>query len=195
MKIKTLLLVFTLVSGAAIALAQPPEGRPRHGDRGRPAGQGPDASSAPVERYMSQLQQEDTEEYRRLSELRDQDPTAFRRELRRKASEKRGRPSSRQVRHHPLREEIAALRNAENEDDRDVAIQAIRAKITERVDRSLEERENAIREIRETLQRLEEQNEQEQARREEIIDRHLQRVLNFAREQSTEEPEPGNDTP
>ncbi len=194
MKTKTLLL-FILAAGFAVTRAQPPEGRSRHADRGRPAGRGPAASSAPVERYMEWLQQEDPEEFQRLAELREQAPGTFRRELRRKASEKRGRPSSTPVRPHPLREEISALRNAETEADRDVAIQAIRAKITERVDRSLEEREKAIREIRETLQRLEEQNEQEQARREEIIDRHLQRVLNFAREQSTEEPEPGNDNP
>ncbi|MDA3873818.1 MAG: hypothetical protein PF795_07645 [Kiritimatiellae bacterium] len=190
-----LFLVLTLAACITSSWAQPPDGRPPREDRARSERRGPEATSAPVERYLNQLQAENPEEYQRLSDLREQDPSAFRRELRRKAYEKRGNPSARSDRPHPLQEEISALRNAENEEDREVAIQAIRAKISERVDHSLAEREKAIQEIRVKLQRLEEQNEQERTRREEIIAHHMQRIVKHVQEQSEPAQEQGNNTP
>jgi hypothetical protein len=142
---------------------------------------------------MEELQREKPEEHRRLSRLQEENPSAFRRELRRKASETRepGRGRGRSIRPHPLRDEILALRNAETDDAREAAVAGLREKIRARVDANLAEREKAIQDVRKKLQDLEQQNEQEQARREEIIDNHLQRVLRFSREKET----PEDDTP
>lgn len=166
--------VFILLTGGLLLsplIAQPPGDKPRRGERG---GMGP----PPLERYMQKMEQEHPEEYQRLQKLKAEDPQAFRMELRNKAAQFRNgnsRPIARGP--HPLQNEIARVKAAQTPEERESAIAALQLKIAEQVDENLAERQVAIEKFREKLKQLEDQNEQEQTRRAEIVDHHLQRIL------------------
>ncbi|MGA0369194.1 MAG: hypothetical protein ACO3N7_07055 [Kiritimatiellia bacterium] len=138
----------------------------------------PGKSPPPVRRYMESLRESDPGEYERLEKLKQEDPRAFRMELRKNAWEKReGKHRNGPTRPHPLESEIRKVREAESPEARLAAIEELRGKVRERVEENLREREAAIEKFRQQLKALEEQNQQERIRREEIIDHHLERIL------------------
>lgn len=148
--------------------AKPPEERgPRN-----------EAPPPPVERYLKELKEENPSEFERMVKLRKEDPKAFRMELRKKAFKHRSGEKPKGYKGiHPLKQEIEDVKEAQNPEEKAAAVARLREKITEQVEKNLQEREEAIAKIRAKLKQLEERNEQEQASREEIVDHHIQRIL------------------
>lgn len=143
----------------------------KDGERGGQRPQG-------VIEYLKKLKENDPEEFNRLEKLRAEDPQAFRNELRKNAWGRKENGRSRYGNQpHPLQAEILKVQMAKTEAEKAEAIAELRLKVSERVEINLEEREEAIEKIRNKLKQLEEQNEQERIRREEIIDHHLERIL------------------
>jgi hypothetical protein len=156
-----------LLIPATFCLAEPPQNR------------GPRKPPPPsVEKYLNHLEEKNPDEFKRMTQLRKEDPQSFRMELRKKANrldrggKKRGPKGP-----HPLAEEIQAVRSAEGPEAREEAIALLREKVNERVEKNLEEREEAIEKFREKLKQLEDRNQQERASREEVVDHHLKRIL------------------
>jgi len=164
-----LLLLFIAIPGLLRAEIPPQRRGNRAQDGTRPA----------VERYMHHLEQQDPETHARLAELKEKDPVAFRRELRRRAQQpaSRERGRERQRRHQEFHQDVQAYHQAETDAEREQARAALQTRIEERVDQVIADRKEAITAIRERLHRLEELNEQELARRDEIVAHHLQRLL------------------
>lgn len=135
-------------------------------------------SRPPVERYLNSLKAKDPDEHKRLVNLQQEDPEKFRMELRNKAYKLRKGPHHREKKRlHPLSQEIESVKKAQNPEERALAVTSLRKAITKRVEKNLEEREQAIAKIREKLKQLENRNELERTSREEIINHHLQRIL------------------
>jgi len=180
-----LILTLTLALGwlsSAYGQVQPPPPPPGNRGAGMHRENGemkPRKPSPQVRDYLNQLQESDPDEYERLINLRKENPQAFRMELRKKVWRK-GNKQGRRKNKHPrsLQEEISTLQNASTPEEKEAALSDLRTKVRERVEENLNEREAAIEKFRERLKQLEEQNEQERIRVEEIVDHHLERILN-----------------
>lgn len=180
MKIILILMLLLMLGLFPRVFGQPGEGplQEKRGPRPHAETERNGQRPAPVLEYLKQLKESDPEKYARLERLRENDPEAFRNELRKKAwGRGEGMKNRFRDRHHPLQSEIDKVKSAATPEEREVAVQELRAKVKERVMANLKEREAAIEKFREQLKQLEEQNEQERIRREEIIDHHLQRIL------------------
>ncbi|MDF3128052.1 hypothetical protein P0Y35_02465 [Kiritimatiellaeota bacterium B1221] len=151
----------------------------RRGPRLQTGGDRNGQRSQPVIDYLQKLKATNPEEFNRLEKLRQEDPQAFRNELRKNAwGRQQGGKFRQGLQAHPLQAEIEKIRSAQTEAEKEAAIADLRLKVSERIAENQKEREEAIEKIRRKLKQLEEQNEQEKIRREEIIDHHLQRILN-----------------
>lgn len=173
MKKTRILCSLLFLSALPCAFSQPPADKPRRGER-----DGMRQPPPPLETYLKKLEQENPDEFQRLQRLREEDPQAFRSELRQKASKFRsGSPHQRGPGPHLLMEEIEKVKNAATPEERAHAVAVLQQKIGEEIDRNLAEREEAIENFREKLKQLENQNIQEKTRRDEIVEKHLQRIL------------------
>lgn len=172
MKPQLRLFVLATLSGLAAVWAQPPLERPRRGDR-----EGKRPPPPPLETYLDKLEKENPEEFQRLRQLRESDPQAFRMELREKAARFREGGAAKNWRPHPLQDEIARVRAATSPAEREQAVSDLKIKIAEQIDRTLAEREQAIEKFGKRLKSLEAQNLEEKGRRDEIVAKHLQRIL------------------
>ncbi|WFB34403.1 hypothetical protein P3T73_09540 [Kiritimatiellota bacterium B12222] len=187
-------LTHTLLLASLLPLAplfaQNPEPSPNpQSPRAEQQGQGRKKNHM-VDHYLEKLKNETPEEYERLKTLRQENPQAFRLELRQKAYNKGagGRRSVSQRGPHPLQEHIDAVKNADSPEAKQAAIVTLRAKIAEQVENNLAEREVAIEKFRKRLKQLEAQNENERAHESEIIDHHLQRLLKTIDQPTTSPP-------
>jgi hypothetical protein len=167
--------------------AQPPPDRPGPGPErsmskshrfesdgpGRPGG--PEA----VERWLNAQKEKNPEEFERLRILRAEDPEAFRAHMRERVEHLRKRAEEGRVGPPPprLREEVQAVRNAATPEEREAALAALRAKVSEQIDQRLDMREKRIEQIRAELKRLEEQHEADKTDRAALVQRHLDKIL------------------
>lgn len=207
MNLRTLLLI-PLFAATLSTLAQvPQEGNPRRERPGRPEylpsdGQGQsrdrpghdrqdhdrqghdrlgrERQQPVIERWLNHLEQQNPAEHQRLTALREDDPVAFREEMRRQFARAREQQQARRgVRGNPpdFTEELAALRNARNDTERAQAREALQSVLAEHIDQRLAQREQRIHSIREELNRLEMQHQADKARREAWIEEALTRML------------------
>ncbi len=170
---RSLFIIFCL-SAFPCAFTQPPADRPRRSEH-----EGRRPPPLPLDSYLSKMERENPEEFQRLQRLREEDPQAFRFELREKASEFRrnGGPHQKGRGPHPLQTEIAKVKTATSPEERAEAVAVLQQKIGEEIDKNMAEREAAIEKFREKLKQLEDQNLQEKTRRDEIVENHLKRIL------------------
>lgn len=162
-----------LFSFTAMAWADPsePEGRPRS-QRPRPRA---------VQQYFEQLKEKDPEEMKRLQQLRQSDPEAFRLELRKRVQENKGPSFPRHKKRLAEREDYAELiRKTNTPEERQQAITRITEDITKRIDQGLSLREEAIERLRQRLSTLEERHEREKQSRDEMIERQVRKVIQTA---------------
>lgn len=150
-----------------------PERMRRMEQRGENRGAG---GQAPVERYLHQLKKTDPEEYQRMKALKESDPAAFRQELRQKAMSRRREMAQKHTRHF-FKEEMKAIRQAETPEAREEAVAALRVKVAEQVDRNLQRREERMAQVREQLSELESRHKLETEQKEQLIDRHVEKLL------------------
>jgi len=182
MKNRPLLLIILPVILTA-ATAQPPRegGAPRERP-GRQEQSRPDRERhhSVIERWLNHLEKQEPEEHRRLTEMREEDPAAFREELRRHFSEAREHAAPRRGgRAAPpgLTEKIQALRQADTPDTRARALEALRTALAGHIDQRLALREQRIQSIREELEQLETRHRADKARRDAWIEETLERLL------------------
>ncbi len=147
--------------------AQPPSDRP-----------GPGRPEA-VERWLKVQKEKNPEDFERLRLLREEDPEAFRAHMRdrvehvrKRTDHRRGAPPGPR-----LREELQAIHDAATPEEREAAVEALRAKVSGQIDLRLEMREKRIEQIRGELKRLEEQHEADKADRAALVQRHLDKLL------------------
>jgi len=170
MKRMILLPLLALTVGSFV-WAQPesaPEGRPPR-RRGRPPA---------VERYFEQLQQQNPEEMKRLRELRQTDPEAFRRELRARVQRRKQQrnPEEKRFRAH-IREHAESVRSATTPEERQEALEQLRLAVAERIDHGFEMRQQALDDMREKLEALDRRHQEEKRQRETLIDGQVDRIL------------------
>ena len=163
--------------------------------RGEP--QGPGRQDQPwrprpraVQKYFQQLKEQDPEEVKRLRELRKSDPEAFRKELRMRGLNN-PKPSGqhRGGRRADMEDYVARIRNTATPEERQQELVQIRKEISERIDRGLSLREEAINRLRNKLSKLEERHEKEKEHRDEMVD-HQVRSLIEAAEKAPEQETP-----
>ncbi|MCC5844496.1 MAG: hypothetical protein JJU05_09615 [Verrucomicrobia bacterium] len=177
------LLLILLLTALTATNAQPPRDGTGPRDRpGRPEQGRPDRERhhSVIERWLNHLEKQDPAEHRRLTELREADPDAFRGEIRRQLAEARESAGVRRGgRGAPpeLSREIKALRVARTDADRAEAREALHAALAEHIDQRLAMREQRIQSIREELDRLETRHRADKARRDTWIEETLERLL------------------
>ncbi len=172
-------LLFTaLLLSTALATAQPPRDgkgpRDGHGPRDR------ERHQPVIERWLHHLESKDPAEHRRLTALREENPAAFRSEIRRQLAEVReNAPRHREGRAGPpdLSRERQAVRDARTDAERARALATLREALAQHIDMRLAQREQRIRSIREELERLETRHRADQARRDTWIEETLERLL------------------
>lgn len=171
--------------------APPPHGRDR-GPEDRPQ-RGPRSHEGHpvIERWMRHMAETQPEEHQRLQNLRESDPTAFRQELRRSMSEARQAGTATPARRrNPFADQVAAIRAAESETERNAAVATLQASVESMVDRRMEVREQRIEAIRAQLEQLEADHNADKARRDELVQRQLERLLTDPDQDSDAEPNP-----
>jgi hypothetical protein len=177
------LILLLLLTALSAANAQPPrDGTGPRERSGRPEHPRPDRERhhSVIERWLNHLEKQEPEEHRRLTEMREEDPAAFREELRRHFSEAREHAAPRRGgRGAPpgLTEKIQALRQADTPDTRARALEALRTALAGHIDQRLALREQRIQSIREELEQLETRHRADKARREAWIEETLERLL------------------
>lgn len=182
MNIRPLLLIL-LPALLTAAPAQPPHARSGPGERSAPPESlrvDRDRHQPVIERWLRHLETEDPAEHRRLNELREENPAAFREALRRHFAEARQSPLARRggrMLPPELSAPIDALRRAETEDERRQAREALRRALAEQIDQRLAQREQRIQTIREELGQLETRHQTDKARRDRWIEETLEKLL------------------
>ncbi len=174
--------LFMLVCSTMTAFGQPePAFERKHGHPRMDRERGDRPRVQPViERWLLDLEQKDPEEHQRLLLLREEDPEAFRGEVRRHYAQARGRPSARQgdgPRIPEVAGQVKAYQEAKTDAERDRIRESIRAELAGHLDRRLAFREQRIQSIREELERLEDRHETDKARRDSWIDEALEQLL------------------
>lgn len=180
--------LFVVLASPLLLLAQPPADTPP----GREGRQWPPGESRPqreradtqrpargqpfLERWLSQLKEADPDEHARLRELREENPAAFRAEVRAAFSRMRTR-AVRQQRARAFSGEITAIREAETPEARQEAVGRLRERLESHVEQRMQMRERRMEAIRKQLQELETQHKQDLERREELVSDLLTSML------------------
>jgi len=179
-------LMFTLLALGTLPLwaetARPSgEGRfqRQEGERPRRMGvrEAREGTPPPVERYLHYLRKTNPEEYQRMKTLQEEDPGAFRRELREKVMSRRRELSKKHHSRGVFKEEMKAVRQAASAEEREQAVAALRAKVAAQVEENLKRREERMKQVRAQLQELEERHVMEREQKEQLIDRHVEKLL------------------
>lgn len=164
-----------LFCAATCLFAQPPADRPNRpvpSHRGRPQA---------AENYFQQLRKENPEEMRRLRQLRSTDPAAFRAEMRsRLKGHRKGKQDGRGPQDLLFEEHLQRVRQASTPEEREEAVNRLTAAVSARMDEALSHREEAIQRMRKKLSDLEERHRRQQENRDQVIQRHVQKLLEAA---------------
>lgn len=180
---KTPAMIAVLLALPLLLTAQPPADTPpaRPGwdrpPRERMERERPPRGQPFLDRWMNHLEQEDPEEHQRLRQLQEEDPAAFRGEVRESFSRSRERAVAREPRASPFAEEVAAIHGAETEEAREEAVKRLRERMEERVEQRMAMRERRMEAIRAQLEQLEAQHKQDLDRREELVNSLMENLL------------------
>lgn len=142
-----------------------------------------------ISRWMERQQKKNPEEYERLQDLREQDPEAFRKELADKLKKakmeakksakleglnKAQRQQLKEIENKIL-QDVQALR--EQDASSDEAIQKLRSLLEEAFDLREAFQQAQLEELRERIEILESVRQQRHEKRDQIVDRRLQELL------------------
>lgn len=134
--------------------------------------------SPAVEDYFKTLKQQNPEEMKRLRDLRQTDPEAFRKELRNRVNKKKGHGKRRQDPRKVFDEHLQHIQQAETPEARAQAEQKLKDAVEERIDKGLMLREKAIARMQEQLKTLEERHLNDKQNRDQLISRQVESLLN-----------------
>jgi len=174
---KTLPLTLCLFGLSFALLAQPPHPPqpPNRGERGAARERG----QPMIERWMNHLERTQPEEHERLMNLRQEDPAAFREEIRTHLARIREQPPLPPGRGRPDRfaAEVEAVRNAATDQEKQKALAALRNAVSEMLEQRMQMREERIQSIQADLERLREQHNADSGRKEELVQETLDSLL------------------
>ncbi|GEM_PF-4605973 len=131
----------------------------------------------PVDRYLHYLKKTNPEEYQRLKTLKEEDPMAFRRELRQKLMARRKEMAQKHHSRGQFKTEMKAIRQAGTPEEREQAIADLRERVAAQVEENLKRREERMRQVRTQLQQLEDRHKLEREQKDQLIDRHVEKLL------------------
>lgn len=147
--------------------------------RDRPERERPRRTEA-IDRYFTRLSKQDPDEAKRLQELRQSNPRAFRMEMRERLKRKGGMHPKMQAltEDTSIQELVTSVKEAPSEEAYRSSKAKLREAVTQRYDQSLATREEALSQLRQKLVELEEKHAREKGKRDMIIDRQMYRLLN-----------------
>ncbi|MCC5846929.1 MAG: hypothetical protein JJU29_02465 [Verrucomicrobia bacterium] len=191
MKTRTTIMTICLMTlGLHLSAQERPADRPQRGrgpERSEEARGGRDRSHPVLERWMNHLSENDPDEHARLMELREEDPRAFREAVREGLNEvRRQHRQDRQQR--MFGEQVDAIRNAETDEERQEAVEALKLAVGEMVERRMEMREQRIASVREQLERLESEHQTDKDRQQELVENYVEQLLAEPEEAPEENP-------
>ena len=202
---KRVIALLCLLALCAPSWAQGPQGQriKKDGPRSEKM-RGPGGPGAMVHRWMEKLKTEDPEEFERLTQLREEDPMAFRQAMMQKLQKERGkhmpkmdrqdkrgfkgdkaqRKGDKHPRHHgpsqEILDQVQKVKAAQNEGEQQEAIGELKNMIRENMAQRREDQLNKIKQIEKALEHLKAELERNDNKQDKRVDEWVERLLNHS---------------